>query len=102
MGAKKTIEHGRARRGLLQNPFRDINERRTTARKKCRHQPHPAAIDEIERAAVRIEDADRAFDDQPMQVMGPNDIAKGFAEPVEKIENEIFLDLNGFVGTLEG
>src|SRR5690242_4309737 len=37
-----------------------------------------------------------------MQVMGPNHIAKGFAEAVEKIENEIFLDLNGFVGTLKG
>lgn len=102
MGAKKTIERGRVRRGLLQNALGDIDERRTTAGKKRRHQPHPAAINEIERTAVGIENADRTFDDQPMQIVWPNDIAKGFPEPMEKIENQIFLDLNGFVRTLEG
>ena len=61
----------------------------------------PGAIGQIKRAAVRIENADRTFDDQAMQIMRPDDIAKGFAEAVEEIENEIFLDLDFLVRALE-
>ena len=61
----------------------------------------PGAIGQVKRATVRIEDADRAFDDQAMQIMRPNDIAKGFAEAVEEIEDEIFLDLDFFVRAFE-
>ena len=36
-----------------------------------------------------------------MQIVRPNDIAKGFAETVKEIENEIFFDLNFFIRALE-
>src|SRR4030095_5508632 len=36
-----------------------------------------------------------------MQIMRPDDIAKGFAEAVEEIENEIFLDLDFLVRAFE-
>ena len=61
----------------------------------------PGAIREVKRAAMRIENADRAFDDQAMQIVRPDDVAKGFAEAVEEIEDEVFLDLDFLLRALE-
>ncbi len=48
-----------------------------------------------------IENADRTLDDQPMEIVRPDDVAKGFAEAMEKIEDEIFLDLDFLLRALE-
>ena len=50
---------------------------------------------------MRIENADRAFDDQAMQIMRPDGVAKGFAETVEEIEDQSFLDLDFLVRAFE-
>ena len=86
---------------LLQDAVGHFDERRTTLGKECRLQARPGAIHHVKRATVRIENAGRAFDDQAMQIMRPDDIAKGFAEAVEEIEDEIFLDLDFLVRAFE-
>jgi hypothetical protein len=49
-----------------------------------------------------VENPDRTFDDQPMQIVRSNDIAEGFAQTMKKIEDQIFLDLDCFIRALEG
>ena len=102
-GVRAEITVKRDGRGgsLLQDAVGHFDQRRTTLGKECRLQARPGAIGHVKRAAVRIEDADRAFDDQAMQIMRPDDIAKGFAEAVEEIEDEIFLDLDFLVRAFE-
>ena len=96
-----TVQRDRRRGRLLQDAVGHFDQRRAALGKKCRLQARPGAIGDVKRPTVRIEDADRAFDDQAMQIMRPDDIAKGFAEAVEEIENEIFLDLDFLVRAFE-
>ncbi len=46
---------------------------------------------------MRVENADRTLHNQPMEIMGPNNIAKGFPKAVKKIKDEAFLDLDFLV-----
>ncbi len=66
-----------------------------------RHQFRAGAIGQVKRAAVRVENAGRAFDNQPMQVVGPDRFAEGFAESVQEIEDQRFLDLNLLLRTFQ-
>ena len=50
---------------------------------------------------MRIENPHRAFDDEPVKIMRPDDVAKRFAKAVEEIENEAFLDLDFLFRALE-
>jgi hypothetical protein len=50
---------------------------------------------------VRVENTRGALDDQPVQLLRPNGLSKGFAETMQKIENKRFLDLNFFMGALQ-
>ena len=42
-----------------------------------------------------LEDADRAFDDEPMEFAATDPAAEGLAQPVQKIEDPLFLILQG-------
>ena len=88
-------------RGLLQNVRGNIDQRRTTLGNKGRRKLCPGAIGQVKRAAVSIENAGRAFDDEAMQIVRPDRLAKRFAEAVQEIEDERFLDLDFLVRTLE-
>ena len=99
--AQITVQRDRGGGGLLQNAGGHFDQRRTAFGKESRLQHRAGAIGQIKRAAVRIEDAHRAFDDQAMQIMRPDDVAKSFAEAVEEIENETFLDLDFLVRAFE-
>src|SRR5207237_6909449 len=53
------------------------------------------------RRAVSVENASGTFDNQPVQIVRPDNISKGFAQTVEKIEDEIFFDLDLLFRALE-
>ena len=86
---------------LLQNVRRNVDKRWTTLGDERRRQFRARAIGHVKRAAVRVENARRAFDDQAMQIIGPDRFPKRFAEAVQKIEDERFLDLDLFFRTLQ-
>ena len=92
--AQITFQRDGRRRSLLQNVRRNIDKRRTTLGDECRRQFRARAIGHVKRAAMRVQNARRAFYDQAMQVMGPDRFAERFTEPVQEIEDECFLDLN--------
>jgi hypothetical protein len=48
-----------------------------------------------------IQNARRAFHDEPMQLLRSNRLSKGFAQAVQKIENESLFDLDLFVRPLQ-
>ena len=78
-----------------------FDQRRTTFRKKAGASLRAGAIGHVKRAAMRIENAGRAFDDQAVQIVRPDRFAKGFAEAVQEIEDERFLDLDFLLRALE-
>ena len=101
VGTEVAIERDGRRGGLLQDAVGHFDERRAAFGNERRLQPRPGAIDQIKRAAVRIENAGRAFDDQTMQIIGPDRFAESFPEAVQEIEDERFLDLNFFFRAFE-
>ena len=50
---------------------------------------------------MRVQHTRRAFDDQAVQFLRSNRLAKCFPKTVQKIEDECFLDLNLFMRTLQ-
>ena len=46
---------------------------------------------------MRIENARRAFDNQAMQIIGPDRFAERFTQSVQKIENQSLFDLDLFL-----
>ena len=60
-----------------------------------------AAFDDVKRAAMRIENACRAFDDQPVQIGRADRLGEGRAEAVEEIEDQRLLDLDLLVRPLQ-
>ena len=78
-----------------------IDQRRTTARNIRRREFGSGPIGHVKRPALRVEDADGAFDNEPMQIPGPNCFAKSFTEPVKKIEDERLFDHYLLFRTLE-
>ena len=101
MHAQKTFQSSRRRRGLMQDMARHQHQRRTTLGKKCRHQFVAAAIGQIKRAAMGIENPRRSLDNQPVQIVRPDRFTEGFPQPVQEIEDEGFFDLDLFLRPLE-
>ena len=81
---------------LLENISRNFHKRRAAFGNERRDQLRASAIDHVKRAAVGVEDTRRSFDNQSMQVIGPDRFAEGFPQPVQEIEDERFLDLDFF------
>src|ERR1044072_929884 len=50
---------------------------------------------------MRVQNTRCTFDDQPVQLLRSNSLAKCFTEAVQKIEDECLLDLNFFMRTLQ-
>src|SRR5262249_3357230 len=73
------------------------DQRRTAFGNKCWSKFLARSIGHVKRAAVRVENARSAFDDEPMQFLRPNGLSEGFAKTVQKIENKRFFDLNFFM-----
>jgi hypothetical protein len=99
--AQKGFERDRVRRRLLQNLWRHRDQWRTAFRHKRWRQFRSTALDDVERAAMRIENAPRAFDDQPVQICCANRLGKRGAETVQKIKDQRLLDLDLFFRTLQ-
>src|SRR5262245_56741444 len=100
--AQKTFQRSKRRRGLVQDVARHLDQRRTTLGKKYRHKFVAAAIGEIKRATMGIENPRRALDNQPVQIVRLDRLTKGFSQSVQKIEDESFFDLDLFLRSLEG
>ena len=49
----------------------------------------PVRSDQVKRAAMRIENADRALDDQPMEIVRPNDSRKASPRPWRKSKTRV-------------
>src|ERR1041384_4351993 len=79
----------------------NINQRRTTFGDKSRRKFRASATSHIKRSAVRVQNARSALDNKPVQFLGPDGLPKGFAEAMQKIENQRFLDLDLLVRTLQ-
>ncbi|PYK67660.1 MAG: hypothetical protein DME50_01760 [Verrucomicrobia bacterium] len=50
---------------------------------------------------MRIKNAGRPFDNQAVQFTGPDGLAKSLSQPVQKIENKRFFNLNFLMRTFE-
>ena len=87
--------------GLLQDVSRHVDEGRAAFRDESRREFSPRAFHHVKRAALRIEHPRRAFHDQAVQIRGANRFREGFTEPVEKIEDERFFDLDFFLRAFE-
>ena len=98
---RKLFERGGICRRLLQNCVGNIDQWRATFGNKSGCKFGAGAVGHVKRAALRIEDARRAFNNKPMQIARPNRFAKRFAQAVQKIEDERFLDLDFLFRTLE-
>ncbi len=85
----------------MQNPIGHLDEGRAAFRDESRHELRAGPVRHVKRAAVRVENAGRTLDDQPVKIVRPDDIAKSFTEAVEEIEDEVFLDLNFFLRAFE-
>src|SRR3954447_12748782 len=96
-----TLEDRRIRRPLLENMDRDFDEGRATLRDKRRRELTAGAFHHVKRSALRVQNPGSTFDDQPMQIGRANRFCEGFTEPVEKIEDESFLDLDFFLRALQ-
>ena len=101
MKTKITFERDRRGSGLLQNMRRNIDQRRAPFGNERRRQFRAGAIGHVKRAALRIQDARGAFDNQTMQIVRAYRFGECFAEPVQKIEDESLLDLDLFFRTLQ-
>ena len=86
---------------LLQDIWRNIHQRRATLGDKGRGKLAARAIGHIKRATMCVENARCPLDDEPMQFLRSNGSAEGFAEPVQKIKNQSFFDLNFLMGALQ-
>src|ERR1700746_1682041 len=80
---------------------RNIDHRRTTFRDKSRRELRAGAIGQIKCSAVCVQNACSTFDNEPMKFLRPNGLPESFAETVQKIENERFLDLDLLMRTLQ-
>ena len=94
-------ERIRRSRGLLQDLWGNFHQGRTTLRNIGRRQASSGAVGHVKRAAVRIENATRALDDQAVQISGPDCLGEGLAEAVQKIEDERFFDLHFLLRALD-
>ncbi len=94
MQPQVTLERDGCGGRLLHNVRRNIDQRGTAFGNERRRELSSRTIGHIKCATVCVENARRALDDEPVQFMRSNGFAKGFAEPVQKIENKCFLDLN--------
>ena len=61
----------------------------------------PVRSAHIKRAAVCVQNTRGALDDEPMQFLGSNRFPKRFAQTVQEIEDERFLDLNFLMRALQ-
>ena len=86
---------------LLQEYLRNIDQRRTTLRDEGGRELPAGAIGHIKCAAVCIENARSALDDEPMQFLRSNRFPEGFAQTVQEIEDERFLDLDFLMRALQ-
>ncbi len=96
MKPQVTLERNGCGRGLLENVCWNFNERRAAFGNERRRQLRTGSVGQVKRAAVRVENTRRTFDNQSMQAVGPDRFAEGFPKSVQKIEDERFLDLNFF------
>src|SRR5690348_11166934 len=80
---------------------RNIDQRRTTLRDKSRRELRAGAIGHIKCSAGCVQYACSTFDNEPMKFLRSNGLLKSFAETVQKIENERFLNLDLLVRTLQ-
>src|SRR5436190_22652258 len=86
---------------LLQNIWRNIDQRWAPLGDKGWCKLASRAIGQIKRAAMGIENAGCSFDDESVQFLGSNGFTEGFAEPVQEINNQAFFDLNFLVGAFQ-
>ena len=91
---EKTLQGSRGGCGLLQDMHWHIHQRRATFGEECRCEFCPSSISEIERAALRIENPGRAFDNQTVEVARADRVAESFTEAMKKIEDQRFFDLD--------
>ena len=86
--------HG-IRGGLLADVRRDLDQRRAGAADESRREKFIRTVDKVERAPMAVEDSRRSLHDQTMQLPAPGAAAERFAEPVQEIEDLLFLRLQG-------
>src|SRR5262249_53543867 len=91
---QESLECDRVGCRLLQNIRRNIHQRRTTFRDECGRKLVASAISHIKRAAVCIENTHGSFNNEAMQFLRSNRLAKGLAQTMQEIKDEGFLDLN--------
>ena len=96
-----TLERDRGGGRLLQNVQWNSYQRWTAFRDKDWSELSASAIGHIKRATVCIENTRGPLDDEPVQLIRPNSIAKSFSKPVEEIENKSFFDLNFLMRTFQ-
>jgi len=74
--------------------LRDIYQRRAAFRNKSGHELSTCPVRNVKRAALCVENADGALNNEPMQFLRSNCPAERFPQPVEEIKNKRLLDLN--------
>ena len=85
----------------MQNLRGNVDQWRAAFRYKRGRKFGAGTIGHVKRASLRIEDARGAFNNKPMQIARPNRFAKRFAQAMQKIEDERFLDHDFLFRTLE-
>jgi len=101
MEAKIALQRRGSCRGFLQNVRRHVDKRRTTFRDVGGRQLPSGTLHHIERPSMRVENPGRSFHNQAVQIRRADGFSKRLSQPVQKIEDQRFLDLNRFFRTLE-
>ena len=79
--------------GLVENMNRDLDEGGATLRDEGRKQYGLSLIRQIEGTAMRVQNPDRALNNQAVKLARADALGKGFAQAVKKIKDPVFLDL---------
>ena len=101
LSAQELVYDAGSRGSLLENFGRHFGQREASFRNVSRQEFGPAPLNQVKRAAARVENAGRAFHDQAVEISGANRFRKSRAQTVQEIEDEGFLDLDLLLRELE-
>ena len=86
---------------LLQDVRRNVDQRRAALGDKSRPKFATRAISHIKCPTVRVQNARGALNNEPVQFLRSNGFSEGFAQTMQEIENQRFLDLDLLVRTFQ-
>ena len=101
MQPEKALQRSRSGGRLLQDVRRNIDQRRAAFGDESRSEFATRAVSHIKRPTVRVQNARGPLNNEPVQFLRSNGLPERFAETVQEIENERFLDLDLLVRTFQ-